>query len=162
MKILLLVIGLGCSQLVHSQSKTSLIKFDNDIILTGVVEPFVRSEHKYDTCDSGLGWKMICLLDGQIWYGNDAGLEIPKNQLSRLTLRVNKNDINLDVSGMFNPNFNGVLIKEQFKLTSTEDGYILYGHFSDGAGTYTASWRIVKNRSIRQMISADERDFYWK
>ena len=162
MKIPLLIIGLGLVGQVFSQPTTSTIKFENDIILNGTVEPFIQSKHRYDTCDSGLGWKTICLIDGQIWYGNDLGLRIPKNQLTRLTLRINKNDISLDFSGMFNPSFGGGLTKEQFKLKATEDGYILYGHFSDGAGTYTTNWRIVKNKSIRQTISRDERDFYWQ
>jgi hypothetical protein len=162
MKILLLISGLALVEQCFSQPTTSTIEFDNDIILTGTVEPFIQSKHKYDTCDSGLDWKTICLIDGQIWYGNDLGLTIPKNQLTRLTLRINRNDINLDVSGMFNPNFGGRLTKEQFKLKTTEDGYILYGYFSDGAGTYTTNWRIVKNKSIRQTISRDERDFYWQ
>jgi hypothetical protein len=162
MKILLLTIGLGFAGQAFSQLATSTIKFDHNISLTAVIEPFIQSKHKYDTCDNGLGSKSICLIDGQIWYGNDLGLEMPKNQLTRLILRINENDINLDISGMFNPNLSGRLTKEQFKWKTTEDGYILYGYFSDGAGTYTAKWKIVRNKSIRQTISRDERDFYWQ
>ena len=117
MKILLLIIGLGLTGQVFSQPTTSTIKFANDIALTGTVEPFTESKHKYDTCDSGLGWKTICLIDGQIWYGNDLGLKVPKNQLTRLTLKINRNDINLDVSGMFNPNFGGGPLKNKTQKT---------------------------------------------
>jgi hypothetical protein len=162
MKILLLIIGLGFAGQAFSQQTTSTIKFDHNISLIAVIESFIQSKHKYDTCDNGLGSKSICLIDGQIWYGNDLGLEVPKNQLTRLTLRINNSNINLDISGMFNPNPSGRLTKEQFKWKATEHGYILYGYFSDGAGAYTANWKIVKDKSIRQTISQDERDFYWQ
>jgi hypothetical protein len=146
---------------LHGQTKSS-INLGNGVILSAVVESFKADQHKYDTCDTGQVWKTICLIDGEIWFGTDQGLSIPKNQLTKMTIKINGIEIGLDVSGMYNPTFTGQLAKKQFKLKSIGEEYILYGYFSDGAGTYTAHWTIIRGKSLRQIITKDERDFYWQ
>ena len=105
--------------------------------------------------------KGICLIDGAVWFGCDFGFDLPRNQLIKLTLKIKGKEIPLNVSGMYNPRSTGYLNKEFFKLEEYVGGWILYGGFSDGAGAYTAHWRIVKGKSLRQVISNDERQFYW-
>jgi hypothetical protein len=144
-----------------SQKVTSTIELGKGITLTGVVEPFEITKHKYDTCHAD-GSKGICLIDGAVWFGKDFGLDLPRNQLIKLTLKVKGKEIPLNVSGMYNPSYTGYLNKEYFKLKEYVGGWILYGMFSDGAGTYTVHWRIIKGKSIRQVISNDERQFYWQ
>ncbi len=144
-----------------SQNVTSTIELGKGITLTGVVEPFNITKHKYDTCLAD-GSKGICLIDGAVWFGKDFGLELPRNQLIKLTLKVKGKEIPLNVSGMYNPRYTGYLNEEYFKLVESVGGWILYGMFSDGAGTYTAHWRIIKGKSVRQVISSDERQFYWQ
>lgn len=152
--IALLIIAPAFGQKVNSS-----IDFDKGIILNSVCEPFISSQHKYDTCNNR---QVICLIDGKIWFGNDLGLELPKNQLTKLSIRINGKDVALDVSGMYNPSLTGKLTKSQFKLETSGDIHTLYGYFSDGAGAYTAHWTIVKNKSLRQIITRDEREFYWQ
>lgn len=130
-------------------------------MLTGVVESFDRSKHKYDTCDTGLGWKSICLIDGKIWFGADAGMTLPRNQLTKLTITINGVEVPLDVTGMYNPSFLNELSFRQFKLKKVEVGHMLFGAFSDGAGAYTVHWTIIKNKSTRNKITKDEADFNW-
>jgi hypothetical protein len=146
---------------LYGQTKSS-IDFGNGIILSAVVESFKADQHKYDTCDTGQDWKTICLIDGKIWFGTDQGLDIPKNQLTKMAIKINGKEIGLDVSGMYNPSFTGQLTKNQFKLKSLGEEYTLYGYFSDGAGTYTAHWTIIRNESLRQIITKDERELYWQ
>ena len=145
-----------------AQLNKSKIELEKGITLIGTIETFIISKHKIDTCETGQDWKAICLIDGKIWFGSDLGLILPKNQLTKLTIKINETEISLDVSGIFNPNFGNVLGKDQFKLKKNEVGYILNAFFSDGAGTYTTQWNIVKGKSLRTKISTDESDFIWQ
>ena len=163
MKILILVL-VACVTAgpLSGQKKTSTIELADGIILNAVAEPFNIKQHKYDTCDTGLDWETICLIDGKIWFGTDMGLGLPRNQLTKLSIRIKGKDIELDVSGMYNPSFTGELDKGQFRIVSTGEEYTLYGFFSDGAGAYTAHWTIIRGKSLRQIITRDEREFHWQ
>jgi hypothetical protein len=141
------------------QVKVSSVDLGDGVTLTGTIETFNKSEHKYDTCDSGLGWKYICLIDGKIWYGNDMGMDLPRNQLTKLAIKIKGKEIELETAGMFNTNFGNELRDGQYHLTKTGDEYFLEAMFSDGAGTYIVNWRIVKSKSQRIKISNDEADF---
>jgi hypothetical protein len=63
---------------------------------------------------------------------------------------------------MFNPSFNGILYARQFLLKKESEFYKLYSFFSDGEGTYTVHWKIANGISVREVISNDERFFYWQ
>jgi hypothetical protein len=158
---ILILFALTCGPCL-AQKTTSTINLDKGVLLTGTIEPFDSTKHKYDTCDTGLGWKSICLIDGKIWFGADAGRDLPRNSLTKLTIKINGAEVPLDITGMYNPSFKNELTTEQFKLKQVEVGHVLFGHFSDGAGTYTAHWTIIKNKSMRNKISTDESDFYWR
>jgi hypothetical protein len=145
-----------------AQQETSSVTLESNISLIGIIEPFQINNHTFDTCDTGLGWKSICLIDHAIWFGCDAGMELPKYQLVKLSIKIENKVIGLDVLGMFNPNFTNKLKKEQFKLEKAEVGYLLNGWFSDGAGGYTAQWKIIKGKSFRTKITNDEHDFHWQ
>ncbi len=126
------------------------------------MEDFNAKSHKVDTCDTGLDWDFVCLIDGSPWYGSDAGLFFPRNQLNKLVITIDGINIDLETAGMYNINFKKVLRKKQFSLVKSEFGYRLYAFFSDGAGTYTVHWKIVGNKSLREVISNDERYFEWQ
>ena len=146
----------------NAQKITSKVELEKGVILFATIEKFIPRQHRYDTCTTQFNWKMICLIDGKIWFGTDDGMGLPKYKLKSLTLTINGRKIPLDVTGMYNPSFDGYLSKRQIELVKDNAGYLLYGFFSDGAGTYTAHWRIVKNKSMRLKISRDERDFFWQ
>ena len=138
------------------------ILFENNIKLHWTIKIFNEKEHQIKICKNDFGVQYICAIDNAIWYGSDIGLEIPKNQLTNLVLEIGKKKIILDVSSMFNPNFSGKLSIHQFKIEKEGNQYVLYGFFSDGAGTYTAHWRIIDNISIREVISNSEEHFSWQ
>lgn len=71
---------------ILAQIHSSTVELDKQTSLTALIETFEPSKHCYDTCDTGLGWKAICLIDKQLWFGSDAGMELPKNQLVKLSL----------------------------------------------------------------------------
>ena len=89
-------------------------------------------------------------------------MDYPKNKLENFTVKLNECYIKLDISKMFNPNYSGELNKNQFKLEKQNDNYVLYGFFSDGAGTYTTNWKIKGCKSERSELSQDEEDFEWQ
>ena len=138
------------------------ILFENNIKLHWTIKTFNEKEHQIKICKSDFGVQYICAIDNAIWYGSDIPVDKPKNQLTNLVLEIGKNKIILDVSSMFNPNFSGELSKHQFKIIKEGNQYVLYGFFSDGAGTYTAHWKIVDTISIREVISNLEEYFSWQ
>lgn len=97
-----------------------------------------------------------------MWFGSDFRMHLPKNELEKLAIYIDKKYIKLETTQMFNPNINGELNKEQFKIEKHTDYYILYGFFSDGAGTYTTKWKIANGKSKRYKISKEEEDFQWQ
>jgi len=160
--IIFVFLVLNFSQII-AQKITSKVALAKNIELIAVIEKFDSSKHHYDTCRTDFGWKAICLIDGQIWFGNDQGLDLSKNKLLKLTMVINGTSIPLETHGMYNVNYGPLTIKEkQFKLTKTNVGFMLYGFFSDGAGTYTAHWQIIKNKANRNVISNDESNFSWQ
>jgi hypothetical protein len=144
----------------YAQKHISTVEIENQIILTAIIETFDSTKHTYDTCVTGLGWKAICLIDNEIWFGNDSGMELPRNKLINLTIKIDEREILLDVTGMYNPNWDNEIRKDQFAIKKAELGYYLYAYFSDGAGTYTVHWKIIKGKSIRLKISKDDCDFF--
>lgn len=147
---------------INAQENSGIILFENNIKLHWTIKTFNEKEHQIKLCKSDFGVQYICAIDNAIWYGSDIPVDKPKNQLTSLVLEIGKNKIILDVSSMFNPNFSGQLSKHQFKFEKEGNQYILYGFFSDGAGTYTAHWRIIDNISIREVISNSEEYFSWQ
>ena len=147
---------------INAQENSGIILFENNIKLHWTIKTFNEKEHQIKICKNDFGVQYICAIDNAIWYGSDIPVDNPKNQLTNLVLEIGKNKIILDVSSMFNPNFSGELSKHQFKIVKEGNQYLLYGFFSDGAGTYTAHWRIIDNISIREVISNSEEHFFWQ
>jgi hypothetical protein len=162
MKILTASILTLFFSVANGQKITSTVSLSDHIKLKGIIERFDASKHKIDTCTYEFTFKHICRIDGKKWYGSDQGLELPRTHLKQLKIYINKKPVSLDVSGMFNPRFGYELSEKQFKLVKKGTQYLLYGYFSDGAGTYTAHWRISNGKSTRIKISNDERDFTWQ
>jgi len=146
---------------LHAQSQQGHVSLYEDVDLYWESQSFVAAEHKVETCPDANG-SYICAIDGALFYGTDQGMELPRNQLTQLTLVVGYTRIELDVRNMFNISYDGALRARQFKIEK-EGAYVrLYGFFSDGAGTYTVQWRIDEKRAVREVISTDERYFYWQ
>lgn len=158
MKRLLVVIFVLIPFLSFCQNRGVKFELSPGIYLSGSVGEFNPYRHKIDTCIEG-EVKFICRIDGKKVFGIDRGIELPETELFSLSIEINGRKIPLDVSGMFNPTFTGGLSSGEFQLTKTRNVYILKSHFSDGAGTYIAKWKIFNYRSQRILISNDEKYF---
>ena len=161
MKYIFLLILLSNFNSIAQVTKGEIL-FENNIKLHWTIKTFNEKEHQIKICKNDFGVQYICAIDNAIWYGSDIPVDMPKNQLTNLVLKIGKNKIILDVSSIFNPNFSGELSKHQFKIIKKGNQYFLYDFFSDGAGTYTAHWRIVDTISIREVISNLEEHFSWQ
>jgi hypothetical protein len=137
---------------LYKQNDTSILDLDKEITLIGILEKFKKEQHRIDTCLDEFKQKYICKIDDKPWYGLDRGLELPKNQLVSLAIIINGNKIPLETSGMFNPHFGHQLTERQFSLNKKNKEYQLSGYFSDGAGTYEASWKISDGKSKRTAL----------
>ena len=144
------------------QTKSGQIVLQKNASLSWTIQEFKESEHNVEICKSEFNWDYICKIDGKPWFGTDLGMTKPKNQLKKLILNLNNSQIELEVANMFNPNYSGSLSGHQFLLKKEGEFYKLYGFFSDGAGTYTVHWKIIKNSSVREVISNEESYFFWQ
>ena len=160
-KIVLILIVLTFSIQFYGQQKTGYIKLAKNITLNWTIKRFEKNKHAFEYCENA-GNKYLCKIDGRKWYGSDWGMEFPRNELTKLTIQINGRNIKLNTNQMFNPNYCGSLYERQFKLKKTDNSYMLYGFFSDGAGTYTVYWKIYGKQSKRIKISNNEKDFDWQ
>lgn len=151
LKLLIFFISF-CGHSISAQQKTSRLKLDSIAELIIVTETFDKTQHKIETCDTGLGWESYCLIDGKPWVGGDNGSNLPKNQLISISIEIENTITMLDVSGLYNPSANGKVLESQFKVSKLEIGHLLTAMFSDGAGTYFIKWQIIKDKSIRTLV----------
>ncbi len=144
-------------------SKSGRIDLTSTINLRWRINDFESQNHNIEYCENEYQHtKYICNIDDKEWYGSDIKMELPKNELAALAIFIEGKYIKLDVSQMFNPNTNGELNKDQFKIKDYKNYYFLYGFFSDGAGTYTAHWKIKNGKAERIKISNEDIDFEWQ
>ncbi|WP_417429758.1 hypothetical protein [Halpernia sp.] len=163
MKSKLVYIFIFVSFFVHhsGQNKNNVITLSKNVHINYEIKKFDKSRHFIKFCKKG-DEKFICEIDNKKWFGSDLQIENPKKELVKLAIKINGKPTNLDVSQMFNPNFTGQLNRNQFKLKKYKNYLKLFAYFSDGAGTYTAHWRIENGKSKRILVSTDEKDFEWQ
>lgn len=141
--------------------KNGTIKIDDNSFIYWEIEQFDTSKHTFEYCLEG-DLKYLCKIDKQDWFGSDRGLDFPKNELKKLEISISQTRIPLETSQMFNPNFSGALFESQFELKRFKDHYILFAFFSDGAGSYSAHWKIENGKSERIVLSIEEEFFEWQ
>jgi hypothetical protein len=148
------------SNLTFGQTKGK-IRLGKNIVLNWEIQNFDKTKHTFEYClKSEL--KYLCKIDNQEWFGSDNGIEFPKNQLTKLNLKIGTQNYDLETSKMFNPNFSDYLSGHQFKLVTNKNYKILYSFYSDGAGTYTAHWKIENGKAERIILSKHEEYFEWQ
>lgn len=139
-----------------AQTHTSNIELQKNLVLIAQVENFHPRQHSIDTCVVD-GVVIYCLIDGKPWFGEQD--ELPRYQLTGLTLKMDNKNIALDVTGMFNPNIHHAELKRtQFTWRKVGPGWELTGLFSDGVATYMARWEIIKGAALRTKLTNEERD----
>ncbi|SIT18059.1 hypothetical protein [Chryseobacterium gambrini] len=144
-------------------SRTGRIDLTSTIILRWRIKDFKANENDIEYCENeSQNVKYICEINNEDWYGSETKTELPKNELKSLAIFIDGKYIKLDVSQMFNPNFSGELNKSQFQIKKFKHYYLLFGFFSDGAGTYTAHWKIQNEKAERIKISNNDEDFQWQ
>ena len=111
---------------------------------------FRPEKHKIDRFTIWDDWKGIGLIDGKQVFGTDWSM--PHTQLIAAHVEIRGKKIPLDVSCLLNP-WVDVPSKEAFSCTAVEGGYEIRGGFSDGAGSYSVLWRIVRDHSVRVCIT---------
>jgi len=129
-----------------STSNFYTISLGEGMSLRMTVVPFEPKKHKITKCQI-IDWSGICLIDGKPVFGTDWGL--PRNQLVQAELRIGVKTITLEVSCMYNV----APTPQDFIVEKVEGGYLIRGHFSDGAGSYEAEWFVIENASVRTRLA---------
>lgn len=155
-----LIYFLFIMQFTFSQNKGVII-IDKTISLKWEIQNFDKTNHTFEYCKES-DWKYLCKIDNQEWFGSDFGMEFPKNELTKLNLIIGTENYDLETSRMYNPNFSGYLSSNQFKLVDKGNYKILYSFHSDGAGSYSAHWKIENGKAERITLSRDEIFFEWQ
>ena len=151
MKFKILLLILTATTLSYSSEKFVEIRISDNISISLYKSEFDTTLHNIERCII-LDWFGICKIDGKQVYGTD--WEMPKSKLDSAFVQIDNIKIPLEVSCMYNPWF-GEINKELFSLQKCEGGFIIKGTFSDGAGSYSVEWRIIKNTSLRISIFDD-------
>jgi hypothetical protein len=142
--------------LVFSQTSdaTRQVALDlgHGIKLTMTASPFDPRKHSVERCQHE-DWSGVCLIDGKPVFGTDG--DVPRARLDRATVQVKSRVVELDTSCMYDP-WVGRPDSTLFSAAENEDGILITGKFSDGAGSYFAQWLVVKGGSVRTVLSTDE------
>lgn len=140
---------------LFSQAQT--IELGKGINLTAEVVAFDPTQHSIKRCPI-LNWEPqpICLIDGKPYFGSDLDSKTPRDHFRSLAIDIAGIRTDLDVSGMFNVSSDGLIHPGQFEIAPVEGGHELNGFFSDGAGVYTVTWRIMAGGAIRTELKEAE------
>ena len=129
-----------------SQIDTVKVNY-KELSLVLIRKPFERGRHKVEL--------EKLKIDGIKYFGTDG--DLPKYELSNSYVFKNGKRIDLKTDGMYNPWFgNGNNVKDLIHFTNNENGTLIFGIFSDGAGSYASEWLIYENKSKRIELSNDE------
>lgn len=94
-------------------------------------------------------------IDGESFFGTDGNF--PAYELSEAYVKLNGQKISLETSKMYNPWFGkGDVFHHQIIFNRDDNGFLIFGTFSDGAGFYGAEWLVNKNASKRIELTTDE------
>lgn len=156
MKSILAIVLLTIACKTQAQN---VLHFDHEIELYVSIEEFYLDIHTIDTCYFD-NTPYVCKIDEKEWFGTDMGLELPKYVLEEIVVIHNGESINLDVTQMFNPVFSKTITERHFQVESESDRILIYGWFSDGAGTYCAKWLVKDGSSKRTLLSNSESDCF--
>ncbi len=151
--IFILYLAIHTSNIVVGQTRKFEVDFNKKIKLHIETSDFDSLKHKI-TRTSINGWSAVYQIDGQLVFGTDWG--IPDTKLDKMILTIGNDKIKLDVSTMYNPWIGNYCNAHYFELKPIEGGYLLIANFSDGAASYITEWKIIKDKSVRTMISVDE------
>ncbi len=136
--------------------RSAVIRLSTDVVLHMQASWFDSTKHSIKYCVVGPPkdrWKGVCLIDGRPYFGTD--WETPLTVLDKAFVVVGGDTVNLDVSCMFDPWFDSVDSKF-FSLEQVEGGFVVTGHFSDGAGSYEAKWLVSQGASVRMELKKEE------
>jgi|SRR5690554_3011276 len=100
-----------------------------------------------------------CLINNELAYGFDEIYHPPKTKLSQIIIVNEKSRVELDVSGMYNPNWiwqgEANTLKELFLVQACSgENYCVYrGYFSSWGDSYVAEWVVANGVSRRTILS---------
>ena len=125
----------------------------NDSISLFLKEDSINSKEYFKNYKKIILIDYIRFIDDKPVYGIDD--KPPDTILSELTLMINKKEISLNVSYMYDPILH-LIGKNQINLIIINNLIKMDIIFSDGAGTYAAQWLIFDHESTRTILSSNE------
>ncbi|RDH85974.1 MAG: hypothetical protein DIZ80_00430 [endosymbiont of Galathealinum brachiosum] len=143
--ILISLISLGTS--CTASEKVSSMTVKDVGSLHFIASTFKTDEHKLKFCGD-----YLCVIDGHLFFGSDG--KKPAIITKRFYFKINGHDIDLNITGMFEPGVTSENISQRISVEHYwGDFYKVAGRFSDGAGSYIAQWIVSKDGSIRTHLS---------
>ena len=126
------------------------VKFSNSIKVISRTIDFDATAHKVTLCNGGISepsgeisyW--ACVIDGTPTFG--VGTTEPADKIESIEVIIGKHKIKVDTTGMYYGPGAFIIKKED------SNHYQLRGCFADGILSYTATWEIIKEYSVRTSI----------
>jgi hypothetical protein len=141
--------------LAHKAHAQNRLVFEDSMELLVEIVPFQTESHTIDTCTSS-NRNTICFIDSRKPFGIDEGLILPSYEFKQLVFIQGRDTIPLTTSGMYNPVFSPIIDQRHFSIKRTAEGIRIHGWFSDGAGTYCATWIVVNGGAKRILLTNNE------
>ncbi len=130
-----------------ASEKMSSMSIKNTGTLHFITSDFKTDDHKLKFCGD-----YLCVIDDHLFFGSDG--KKPTTVTKRFYFKVNGNEIDLNITGMFEPGISPENMSQRIKVEPYwGDFYKVAGRFSDGAGGYIAQWIVSKDGSIRTHLS---------
>ena len=143
--ILISLISLGSS--CTAGEKTASLTVKDVGSLHFITATFKADEHKLKFCGD-----YLCVIDDTLFFGSDG--KKPNTITKRFFFKINGNNIDLNITGMFEPGVTPENISQRINVEPYwGDFYKVAGRFSDGAGSYIAQWIVSKDGAIRTHLS---------
>lgn len=147
--LILLPLHLFAGEPAPAQNYT--IPLTMGLTLRLAVAPFIPADHQITQCQIFQGSDTaICLIDGKPVFGAEGGM--PRNQLVKATIEIGSRIIDLDVSCLYNVNFEKA-DSTWFDVDRSYDQWTIKGKFSDAPGAYQAEWSIFKGIPMRTSLA---------
>jgi len=148
-KTIILIVTILFATATRGQTEQVNVNLNDSTQLTLERVNFDKTGKKFEFYD-----KFPIAINGRPIFGTDG--DFPRFTLTKATLTIGQSEYDLQVDDMYNPWFGSGVNEKLFKIRKDGTEYRLTGLFSDGAGAYGAEWLIVKNSSIRTILTKDE------
>ena len=136
------------TEIPSAKLNDSVLVFQWDTCRLQITEkPFKSKNHQLAYLQLENGDSIVNRIDGKEFWGTDG--DIPKSQYGKCQLKLGKQELNLPIKTLYNPN----LHLTQLYIDRSSNTLYLSAFNSDGAGGYVVLWEIRNGTFYQQFVA---------